>query len=72
VISGEARGNEESPLHQSETVSVGGIREWQYAGKRGGIRTKNRGASLRYDGEEKGTTGNISVPKAGRKRNTEM
>ncbi|MGZ8951836.1 MAG: hypothetical protein ACXW01_09315 [Methylobacter sp.] len=43
VISGAARGNEVTPLHQSETVSVGGIREWQYAGKRGRYPYKESG-----------------------------
>jgi len=43
VISGAARGNEVTPLHQSETVSVGGIREWQYAEKRGRYPDKESG-----------------------------
>ena len=60
------------PLHQSETAIVGGIREWQCAGKRGGIGTKNRGALFRHHGEEEGTAGNISAPKVGHKRNTEI
>ena len=38
----------------------------------GGIRTKNRGASFRYDSKEEGTTGNISTPEVGHKRNTGM
>jgi len=68
VISGAARGNEVTPLHQSGTASVDGIREQQCIGKR----WRHRGASLRYHNEEKGTAGNINAPKAGRKRNTEM
>ncbi|WP_268745995.1 hypothetical protein [Methylobacter tundripaludum] len=32
-----------TPLHQSETVSVGGIREWQYAEKRGRYPDKESG-----------------------------
>ena len=38
----------------------------------GGIGTKNRGAPFRYHSEEEGTAGNISAPKVGHKRNTEM
>ena len=36
----------------------------------GGIGTKNRDASFRYHSKEEGTTGNISAPKVGHKRNT--
>jgi hypothetical protein len=38
----------------------------------GGLRAKNRGASFSYHGEEEGTTGNISAPKVGHKRNTRI
>jgi hypothetical protein len=38
----------------------------------GGIRTKNRGALFRYHREKEGTAGNISAPKVGHKRNTEI
>ena len=38
----------------------------------GGIGSKNRGASFRYHREEEGTAGNISAPKMGHTRNTEI
>jgi hypothetical protein len=37
-----------------------------------GIHIKNRGAPFRYHSEKEGAAGNISAPKVGHKRNTEM
>ncbi|MGZ8227689.1 MAG: hypothetical protein ACXWT3_13795 [Methylococcaceae bacterium] len=43
----ESRSHEDDcrakPLYQSETASVGGIREWPYAGKRGSYSCKSSG-----------------------------
>ena len=38
----------------------------------GGIGTKNWGALFLYHREKEGTAGNISAPKVGHKRNTDM